>query len=151
MYLISPSKKQYKANLHSHSVISDGKRTPEELKKMYKSQGYSVLAITDHETPRNHSYLNDDAFIAITGYETYIRPDSECRYDAYGKERHIMTWNTGEAKENTNIKGHTVCFKLPEDISGEFKIILKSDAGDSTYRFVLSKQQKNEYSKSLNL
>lgn len=47
MYLISPDKKQYKANLHCHSTISDGKKTPEELKEMYKRHGYSILAITE--------------------------------------------------------------------------------------------------------
>ena len=89
IYLISPNKKQYKANLHCHSVHSDGKRTPEELKKMYKDRGYSILSITDHETPKNHSYLTDDKFIAITGYEAYIRRGKDCAYDVYGKEVHL--------------------------------------------------------------
>ena len=89
MYLISPLKKQYKANLHCHSVFSDGKRTPQELKEMYKNHGYSILSITDHEAPKGHSYLNDDEFLAITGYETYIRTNAECRSDAYSKEIHI--------------------------------------------------------------
>ena len=57
-YLISPEKKQYKANLHCHSVLSDGKKTPEELKEMYKARGYSILAITDHERPREHQALS---------------------------------------------------------------------------------------------
>ena len=69
-YLIHPEQKQYKANLHAHTVISDGKKTPEELKEMYKSHGYSILSITDHETPRKHTDLTDADFIAITGYET---------------------------------------------------------------------------------
>ena len=47
-YLISPDKKQYKANLHCHSVLSDGRKTPEELVEAYKSRGYGILAITDH-------------------------------------------------------------------------------------------------------
>jgi len=89
MYLISPFKKQYKANLHCHSTFSDGKKTPQELKELYKSHGYSVLSITDHEVPKNHSYLNDPDFLTITGYETYVRTDSECRYDPYNKEIHI--------------------------------------------------------------
>ena len=89
MYLISPFKKQYKANLHCHSVFSDGKKTPQELKEMYKEHGYSILAITDHETPKNHSYLSDDEFIAITGYETYIRTNPDARADSYDKEIHI--------------------------------------------------------------
>ena len=48
---ISKDKKQFKANMHCHSTISDGKLTPEELKAAYKAQGYSVLAITDHCYP----------------------------------------------------------------------------------------------------
>lgn len=87
MFLISPNKKQYKANLHCHSVLSDGKKTPEELKEMYKSHGYSILSITDHENPVNHSDLNDGDFITITGYEAYIRPTP--KYDPYNKEIHI--------------------------------------------------------------
>lgn len=89
MYLISPYKKQYKANLHCHSTISDGKKAPEELKKMYKARGYSILSITDHEVPKNHSDLNDEEFIAITGYEAYIRSNPECRADTYKKEIHL--------------------------------------------------------------
>ncbi len=88
-YLISPDKKQYKANLHCHSVLSDGNRTPEELKALYKSHGYSILAITDHERPRCHQDLTDPDFMMITGYECYIRPDREGHYDPYNKEVHL--------------------------------------------------------------
>ena len=59
MELISKDKKQYKANLHCHSIISDGSLTPEELKEAYKAHGYSVLAITDHEYPNDHTALSD--------------------------------------------------------------------------------------------
>jgi len=87
MYLISPDKKQYKANLHCHSTLSDGNRTPEQLKEMYKGHGYSILSITDHEYPCDHSDLNDEDFITITGYEAYIRPGP--KYDPYEQEVHI--------------------------------------------------------------
>lgn len=89
MYLISPYKKQYKANLHSHSTLSDGKRTPQELKQMYKSHGYSILSITDHEVPKDHSALNDEDFITITGYEAYIRNNPEAKSDRYEREIHL--------------------------------------------------------------
>lgn len=89
MYLISPEKKQYKANLHCHSTLSDGKRTPEELKKMYKDKGYSILSITDHEYPKTHHELNDDNFLTITGYEAYIRTNADCRSNKYDKETHL--------------------------------------------------------------
>ena len=89
MYLISPTKKQYNANLHCHSVISDGKLTPEQLKAAYKEHGYQVLAITDHEAPRAHNDLNDPDFLMLTGYEVYIRNNPEGRYDVYAPEVHL--------------------------------------------------------------
>lgn len=89
IYLISKDKKQYKANLHCHSTFSDGKKTPEELKEMYKSHGYSILAITDHETPKSHSELSDDDFLMLTGYEAYIRPSETGTVDHYGSEIHM--------------------------------------------------------------
>ena len=59
---ISKDKKQFKANLHCHSTISDGRLTPEELKEAYKNAGYQVLAITDHCFPCPHNDLTDDEF-----------------------------------------------------------------------------------------
>jgi len=37
-----------KGNLHLHSTLSDGKKTPEELFKLYKAAGYDFLSLTDH-------------------------------------------------------------------------------------------------------
>ena len=42
-YLIPEEGKFYKANLHCHTTISDGKMTPEEVKEYYKDHGYSVV------------------------------------------------------------------------------------------------------------
>lgn len=42
----------YKANLHCHTTLSDGKLTPEEIKEAYKSRGYQVVAFTDHRVYR---------------------------------------------------------------------------------------------------
>lgn len=72
-YLLPRDGAFYKANLHCHSTVSDGKLTPEELKTAYKAHGYSVLAYTDHEQLRDHSDLNDSDFLAITSYEVGIR------------------------------------------------------------------------------
>ena len=65
--------KFYKANLHSPSVISDGRMTPEEMRDFYRAHGYSVLAITDHEIMRDHTDLSLPDFQIINGYEVYIR------------------------------------------------------------------------------
>lgn len=101
--LISPDKKQYKANLHCHSVLSDGCRTPEELKAMYKSRGYDILSITDHERPVQHTALSEKDFMMLTGYECYIRPGTG-RYDAYAVEVHLNLF----AKDPKNVK--MICF-----------------------------------------
>lgn len=60
---------KYKANLHCHSTISDGRLTPEEIKKLYKENGYSIVAYTDHDVFIAHDELNDENFLALHGYE----------------------------------------------------------------------------------
>ena len=72
-YLLPPKGNFYKANLHSHSTLSDGKMTPEEVKKLYKDNGYSVLAITDHDFLRSQKELSENCFIMLTAYEIDIR------------------------------------------------------------------------------
>lgn len=62
----------YKANLHCHSTFSDGKWTPEELKERYMEHGYSIIAYTDHAVMFDHSYLNDENFLALMGYEAGV-------------------------------------------------------------------------------
>ena len=40
--------KYYKLGLHLHSTLSDGSKTPEEIAREYKLDGYDAIAITDH-------------------------------------------------------------------------------------------------------
>ena len=63
-----PSVPYFKANLHSHSTISDGAYTKEELREIYKSRGYQILAITDHNLVIPHPELEDEDFLLITAY-----------------------------------------------------------------------------------
>lgn len=64
-----PQTTQYKANLHTHTTVSDGNSTPKQVKEFYKRHGYSIVAFTDHELLIDHSDLNDDSFLSITGCE----------------------------------------------------------------------------------
>jgi len=41
---------QYKANLHTHTTISDGSLAPQAVVDRYHQLGYQILAITDHNT-----------------------------------------------------------------------------------------------------
>lgn len=68
-HLLPPVKKYFKASLHTHSIVSDGKLTPQEVKALYKDAGYSILALTDHHIVARHPELNDEAFLALTGIE----------------------------------------------------------------------------------
>ena len=66
----------YKANLHCHSVLSDGKLTPDQLKNEYAKRGYSIIAFTDHERFFGHNDLSGGGFLALNGYEASIADES---------------------------------------------------------------------------
>lgn len=76
-YLLPEKGHFYKANLHCHTTISDGKYTPEEIKEIYKSRGYNVVAYTDHDIFNYHKNLNDENFIALAGCEVAINEKRE--------------------------------------------------------------------------
>jgi len=71
-YLLPETGNFYKGNLHTHTNVSDGSMSPEDVKKMYKDAGYSVVAFTDHDIVAPQNHLTDDEFLAITGMENYI-------------------------------------------------------------------------------
>ncbi len=74
-YLLPESGQFYKANLHCHTNISDGKLSPEEIKRIYKERGYAVVAYTDHYIMIPHPELADESFLPLTGYELAVNED----------------------------------------------------------------------------
>ncbi len=79
----------YRANLHCHSQVSDGRKTVEELKALYRSKGYSVVAFTDHDAFVTHNDLTDKDFLALNGYEVEINqnpPVKTCHMCFIAKE-----------------------------------------------------------------
>ncbi len=68
-YLLPKDGQFYKANMHSHSTLSDGAFTPEELKKMYREKGYSVFAYSEHGTFHDLRHLDEADFITLPSYE----------------------------------------------------------------------------------
>lgn len=79
----------YKANLHMHTTVSDGRMTPEETKKVYKDKGYSIVAFSDHELLVPHNDLTDENFLAITACEIGIdNEDIKCIHlNLYAKDK----------------------------------------------------------------
>ena len=94
-YLL-PQKNTYKANLHAHSLGSDGEMPPEVMRDEYKKRGYSVLSITEHERLIDYTYLDQDDFIFINGYEMSINEQADgdwdenkcCHLNLYTKNPH---------------------------------------------------------------
>jgi len=59
-------------DLHSHTVVSDGRLTPQELIERAKAKGVEVLSITDHDTVAAYQQLADiklDGLVIIPGVE----------------------------------------------------------------------------------
>ena len=92
IYLIDPNKKWCKANLHGHSVHSDGELTPEEIKKAYMAHGYQIIAYTDHELIFDVSNLTDENFVAITASEYSINDFSKPAFGTYSDPQNPVEW-----------------------------------------------------------
>lgn len=71
-FLLPEAGQFYKANLHCHTTVSDGNLTPEEVKALYKDNGYSVVAFTDHNVLIPHPELEDEDFLALHGVELSV-------------------------------------------------------------------------------
>ena len=62
----------YKGNLHTHTTLSDGRKTPEEAVALYKEHGYDFIAITDHR--KRYPTVENDDFIVLAGGEYHHQP-----------------------------------------------------------------------------
>ncbi|MCD6415733.1 MAG: CehA/McbA family metallohydrolase [Planctomycetes bacterium] len=70
----------YKANLHTHTTASDGQATLQERIDQYRSRGYSVLAITDHDVVSDAAGGSTESFLIIDGVEFGIMPFDDDRF-----------------------------------------------------------------------
>lgn len=126
--LFGSNKNFYKANMHCHSNLSDGKLTPEELKVLYKANGYSILAITDHDSIRSHAYLDDEDFLTITSMELTIKP----KLVSASADRHMSLCHLNlYALEQDN--EYNVCYSTDYDYYStkeRKEAILKANGGE---------------------
>ncbi len=95
IYLLPKGSSCYKANLHCHTTFSDGKLTPEEVKKAYGEQGYSVVAYTDHRSYHWHKELTDEKFLALAAMEVDINEHYKVSGDFSGvRTYHINLYDS---------------------------------------------------------
>ena len=88
MHLLPVVNKYFKGNLHTHSRISDGTLTPEEMISQYRDRGYDFLCMTDHNVIANHQKENSENFLLLTGTEINLNNLDGSRY--YRKTYHIL-------------------------------------------------------------
>lgn len=72
LFLLPKTERIYRANLHTHTTLSDGEMSLEDVKALYKERGYQIVAFTDHEVCLPHPELNEEDFLALTSYEVTI-------------------------------------------------------------------------------
>jgi hypothetical protein len=72
----------WRGNLHTHSTLSDGRRSPEDVCRFYEAQGYDFLSLTDHFLEQYDWPLADtrpfrsQTFTTIIGAEIHPAQDS---------------------------------------------------------------------------
>ena len=95
--ILLPETGLYKANLHCHTTVSDGRLTPEEIKELYMSEGYSIVAYTDHREYVWHKELDDENFLALPSMEA----DLTEKGDYWPTERtfHFNLYDTRPSKD----------------------------------------------------
>lgn len=127
---------------------------PAKPKKSYYCVKDALRNVLPSLKAAKFKYQGGDEFCGELWLLNDSNEEVETTVDAYleinGQQTHIMTWNTGKSKKNSNIKGHTIRFTVPNDFDGEFKVLLISVVGDSTYRFISSKAENGQYTKGLN-
>jgi hypothetical protein len=64
--------KFFKGNLHTHSTLSDGKLTPEEICHLYLEGGYDFIALTDHFMKHYHWTIADTTPFRTESFTTLI-------------------------------------------------------------------------------
>lgn len=58
----------YRGNLHAHSTISDGQRSPADVIAWYRGHGYDFLALTDHDRWAPGA-APESGFLVLSGIE----------------------------------------------------------------------------------
>lgn len=83
----------YKANLHTHTTQSDGDVELPVRVEQYKSHGYDILAVTDHEKTSEVAPFCTEDFLLISGMETHPK------------------------SSNPNMAYHLLCINVPVGMS----------------------------------
>lgn len=130
-YLLPENGNFYKANMHMHSTVSDGKLSPKEIKRVYMAQGYSIVAFTDHEILCPHGELTDENFLAITATELAFNLYHEDGGYPYIKTYHLNFYSKEQDKSVISIWDPDLVFDIvkPKISEEQKKHVYKREYG----------------------
>ncbi|MBQ9503115.1 MAG: CehA/McbA family metallohydrolase [Lentisphaeria bacterium] len=90
----------YKSCLHTHSTVSDGRFSPEEVIRMYAEKGYDVLAFTDHRRYNPVDEYDPRTMRLLSGIE--LHPEGP-----FGRAWHLLTLGVREGDVPGDTAGMT--------------------------------------------
>ena len=139
-YLLTKEGKFYKANLHMHTNISDGRMSVEETKQAYLEKGYSIVAFTDHEVMVPHTELSDETFLALTSTEIAFNQESPHPFP-YLKCYHLNLYSKEPLKSDYstfNIRSiwlaHSLQYVTDEQVKVNYKKVYSTDCVNDIIR-----------------
>ncbi len=80
----------WRGNLHTHSTLSDGRRTPEQACAYYRQAGYDFVAITDHFLEQHAFTIADTRPYRTSGFTTLIGAELHAGNTEFGELWHLL-------------------------------------------------------------
>ncbi|MBQ4323235.1 MAG: PHP domain-containing protein [Clostridia bacterium] len=78
MKFFSETTPWYKANFHTHTTVSDGRKSPEEVEGFFRAAGYDIVAFSDHRKVSPAKIEKDFILLSATELDTLYGENREC-------------------------------------------------------------------------
>lgn len=82
----------YRGNFHCHTTRSDGSLSPDEVRRVYRRQGYDFLVLSDHRILSEQAYMENGML---------LMPGMEMDFTLPGEALHIVGFGMSEAFEQS--------------------------------------------------
>ena len=79
-----------KGNVHTHSNLSDGRRSPQDVCDAYRAGGYDFLALTDHFLPKYGFPIADTRAFRTPCFTTLLGAEVHAPATSLGEVWHIL-------------------------------------------------------------
>lgn len=80
----------WRGNLHTHSTLSDGKLSPQQVCEQYREAGYHFISLTDHFMEQYQFPLADTRAYRSDGFTTILGAELHTGQTEFGTVWHIL-------------------------------------------------------------